>query len=161
MKPPKALVILPLTALLGASLVFGGCSAAKKPTTPAPVAPGTPRATTPATPAYPKGVANRVTSEAKKVKDVRGATAIVSGKNIYLGLDLKPNVTKTKTKDVERAVLNKVKNMEPNYTVTVTSNVDTVTRIKNVARGISQGKTVSSFDREIREIGNRMTPKTK
>lgn len=161
MKPPKALLILPLTALLGASLVFGGCSAARKPTPPAPGTPTAPKATTPANQNYPKGVADRVANEAQKVTDVRGATAIVSGKNIYLGLDLKPNVAKTRTKDVERAVLNKVKNMEPNYTVTVTSNVDTVTRIKNVARGISQGKTVSSFDREIREIGNRMTPKTK
>lgn len=161
MKPPKALVILPLIALLGASLVCGACSTAKKPATPAPGTTQNPNAATPDNQNNTNDVADRVTSEAQKVTDVRGATAIVSGKNIYLGLDLKADIDKNKTKEVERAVLDRVKNMEPNYTVMVTSDVDTVTRIKNVAKGIRQGKPISTFDKEIREIGTRMSPRTK
>jgi YhcN/YlaJ family sporulation lipoprotein len=161
MKPPKALLFLPLTALLGVSLVFGGCSAAKKPATPAPETTQTPNATTPANQNYPKDVADKVANEAKKVKDVQSATAIVAGKNIYLGLDLKPDMAKAGTMEAEKAVLDRVKNMEPNYTVTVTSDIDTVTRIKNVASGIGQGKPISSFDKEIKEINTRMSPKTK
>ncbi|GBF33567.1 hypothetical protein DCCM_2670 [Desulfocucumis palustris] len=146
--------------MLGASLIFGGCSAAKKPATPAPGAPTTPRATTPATDAAGQ-VADRVTAEAKKVKDVRGATAVVSGKNIYLGLNLQSNIEREKRADVEKTVLDRVKNIEPNYTVSISSDADTVTRIKKVAEGIAQGKPISSFDRELKEIGNRIQPKTK
>jgi YhcN/YlaJ family sporulation lipoprotein len=160
MKQPKTTILLPLTVLLGASLVFGGCSAAKKPLTPTPGTPTTPRATTPA-PNTAKQVADRVTAEAKKVKDVQSATAVVSGKNIYLGLGLNPNIEKGKRAEVEKTVLDRVKKIEPNYTVSITSDVDTVARIKKVAQGIAQGKPISSFDREIREIGNRIKPKTK
>lgn len=102
--------------MLGASLIFGGCSAAKKPVTPTPGAPITPKAVTPAE-NEDKKIADRVTAEAKKVKEVRGAVAVVSGKNIYLGLDLDPNIEKSKRAEVEKTVLDQVKKMEPNHNI--------------------------------------------
>ncbi len=140
-------------------MVFGGCQAAKKPT-PTPATPAAPRVVTPA-PTYPRNVADRVAAEAKKVKNVRSATIVISGKNIYLGLDLNANIEKSKRAAVEKTVLDRVKQMEPNYTIHVTSDADTVTRIKKVAQGIAGGKTISSFDREIREIANRIKPKNR
>lgn len=159
MKDINKLILLPMTVLLGASLVFGGCTAAKKPepTTPAPT---TPRATTPA-PGYPKEVADRTVSEANKVNGVRGCTAVVSGKNIYVGLDLNSNLEKNKSVAVEKEVLDRVKKKEGNYMVTVSSDVDTVTRIKKVSQGVAAGKPIESFDQEMRDIGNRLQPKTK
>ena len=159
MKQPKIAILLPLTVLLGASLIFGGC-AAKKPLTPTPGTPTTPRATTPA-PSAARQVADRVAAEAEKVKDVRAASAVASGKNIYLGLDLESNIERGKRADVEKTVLDRVKKIEPNYTVSITSDADTVARIKKVAKGIAQEVPISSFDREIREIGNRIKPKVK
>ncbi len=158
MKQSKTAMLLPLTVLLGVSLVFGGCAAVNKPVTPSPGTPTTPRAVAPYT---AKQVADRVTAEAEKVTDVRDATAVVSGKNIYLGLDLRSNIERSKRADVEKIVLDRGKIIIPNYTVSVTSDADTVTRIKKVAKGIAQGKPISSFNREIREIDNRVKTKVK
>lgn len=157
-------MLLPTTLLLGTALVFGGCTAAKKPMPPAqqtPAGPNTvaPKATT--TQNYPKDVADRVVREANKVEGVRGSTAVISGRNIYLGLDLNANLEKNRSAQVERDVLDRVKNMDRNYTVSVTSDIDTVTRIKRVGHGISQGQPTSSFTKEIEDIGTRIKPRTK
>ena len=161
MKDTNKLILLPMTVLLGASLVFGGCTAAKKPQTPQQTTPA-PQATTPTTPTskYPREVADRAVSEANKVQGVRGSTAVISGKNIYVGLDLNANLEKNKSVAVEKEVLNSVKKAEPNYTVIVSSDVDTVTRIKKVSQGVAAGKPIESFTKEMQDIGNRIKPKT-
>jgi len=100
-------------------------------------------------------------AEAQKVSGVRSATAVISGKMLYVGLDLNANLEKTKSAMVEKEVLNKVKKLYPNYTVMVSSDIDTVTRIKKVAQGIAAGKPLSSFSKEIQDIGTRMTPSAK
>ncbi|MEG6522256.1 YhcN/YlaJ family sporulation lipoprotein [Desulfotomaculum sp. 1211_IL3151] len=171
MDKTKKILVLPATLLLGTALLFGGCTPAKKPiepTQPAPTAPTNP--TNPANPAnpnnnqnqnYPREVADRVVDKANGVEGVRGSTAIIAGSNIYLGLDLNANLEKNRSAEVERRVLDQVKNAAPNYTVMVSSDVDTVTRIRNVAQGITQGRPISSFTNEIEDIGNRIQPKTK
>lgn len=182
MKNSKSILLVLITILIGISLVIGGCSTtAKKPAenytkTPAtPKTPTTPQVVkkpvqtlpnTPVTPnttstAYPKDVANRVADAAGKVEGVNKATAVVSGKVIYVGLDLKSNLGKMTSAEIEKKVMDKVKNMESGYTVSVTSDIDTVTRIKNVAMGITQGKPISSFKNELENINTRLTPKSK
>lgn len=168
MAKTKKILLFPATLLLGTALLFGGCTPAKKPMTPTQPAPTAP--TNPANPAtpnnttnqnYPRDVADRVVKEANQVEGVRGSTAVISGKNIYLGLDLNANLEKNKSAEVERMVLDRVKKTEPNYTVIVSSDVDTVTRIKKVGQGIAQGQPISSFTREIEDIGTRIKPRTK
>ena len=151
----KTALRLFLMVMLGVSLILGGCSAAKKPATPMPTKPATP------TQNNTKQVADRVTTEAQNIQEVRAATAVVSGKNIFIGLDLTPGIEMNRRSEVETSVLNRIKKMEPTYTIRVTSDVDTVTRIKRVSQGITQGKPLSSFQTELREIGDRLTPKTK
>lgn len=155
----KKAVLISMTMLLGVFLVVGGCTTSKKPM-PTPGTPSTPRVTTPS-PTYPTQIANRVATEAKNVKGVRQATALISGKIIYVGLDLESNLNKKGSIEVEKMVLERVKKLEPSYTVSVSSDIDTVTRIKKVAQGIAQGKPISSFKNEIENIGKRITPKTK
>lgn len=161
MKPSKKLSFLIGTLLIGLLLVMGGCtSAAKKPISPTPNTPTTPKTTTPA-PKYQNEVAKRSVVEANKVAGVNKATAVVSGKTIYLGLDLKANLNKNQSKSTEKDVESRVKRMERGYTVMVTSDIDTVTRIKKVANGLAQGKPLSSFKNELETIGTRLTPKTR
>lgn len=166
LKHTKKFMLLPATILLGSSLVFGGCTAAKKPMPPAQQAPaGQNNITAPKNTAqnqnYPRDVVDRVVKEANKVEGVRGSSAVVSGRNIYLGLDLNANLEKNRSAQVERNVLAQVKKVEPNYTVMVSSDVDIVTRIKRVGQGISQGKPISSFTKELEDIGTRIKPRTK
>jgi YhcN/YlaJ family sporulation lipoprotein len=150
-----------IVLLIGGYLVAGGCAKTSNNPVPPPSTPTTPEATTPTPDTYPTGVSNQAAEEAGKVAGVYKATALVSGDMIYIGLDLKANLDKTMSAAAEKNVTDQVKNIEPSYTVIVTSDVDTVTRIKNIAQGIAQGQPLSSFTNEIAIIATRLTPKSK
>ncbi len=132
-----------ITLLIGACLLMGGCSPAKKP---AETMPGT-----------PKEVATLVETEAGKVSGVDQATALVADKNIYIGLDLKANLDKQQSTAIEKSIMDRMVYLEPNYNISVTSDMDTVTMIKAVARGFAQGKPLSDFKNEIEIINTRVT----
>ena len=168
MKESKKLLLIMMVCALGLSLLLGGCQTSKKPMTPSYQKPNvtSPSPTTPAPTPSPttmntNQMAMKATTEAKMVTGVRNATAVITGKTMYIGLDLNANLDKTKSTAVEKEVLNKVKKMEPSYTVMVSSDIDAVTRIKKVSQGIAAGKPLSSFSKEIQNIGTRMTPKVK
>ncbi len=157
----KRISALMLGLLLGVCLVAGGCTAAKKPmTTPAPQPDKQPRITTSARTSS-QILAEKSAAEASKVSGVNKATAFVSVKTIYIGLDVNSNLGKQQVADLEKMVLDRVKKMESSYTVVVTSDVDTVTRIKKVSQGLAQGKPISSFTAEMKDINSRMMPRTK
>lgn len=164
MKISKQILLIFTVLLMGGCLIIGGCTSASQKPANEPVAPvpaptdqqntTNNQAQTP----YPTDVSNRVSAEAAKVEGVNSATAIVSGNMIYIGLDLKADLDKNKSAAVEKNVTDRVKSIESNYTIAVTSDVDTVTRIKNVADGIAQGKPLSSFGQEIEDIVDRLKP---
>ncbi|NLV22847.1 MAG: YhcN/YlaJ family sporulation lipoprotein [Syntrophomonadaceae bacterium] len=163
MKQAKKILLILMVCTLGLSLLLAGCQTTKKPMTPAPTS-KKPNVTTPApttNTTTDKQVTMKAAAEANKVSGVRSATAVIAGKTIYIGLDLDANLEKTKSAMVEKEVLNKVKKLYPSYTVMVSSDIDTVTRIKKVAQGIAAGKPLTSFSNEIKDIGTRMTPRTK
>ncbi|CFX23488.1 Sporulation lipoprotein YhcN/YlaJ-like [Syntrophomonas zehnderi OL-4] len=155
----KKAVTAMMTLVLGLGLFAGGCSAQKKPMeNPAPPV-KQPQAKMPAT--DDQRIAQQSAKEADSVQGVNQATAVVAGKRIYIGLDLGANMNRQQTDKVEKTVLDRVKKRHSGYMVVVTSDIDTVTRIKNVARGIGEGKPISSFTKEIQEIDNRMKPRSK
>ncbi len=157
MKRFKLILSVCVILLLGLSLLTSGCgTTAKKP-----VQPTTPKVTTPATPAYPTATAKKAASEASNISGVNKATAVVASKRIYIGLDLKADLGSQTSADVEKKVADQVKKMNPGYTVVVTSDIDTVTRLKNVANGIAQGKPLTSFKNELQQIDTRLTPNTR
>ena len=164
MKHFKKLLLIMMVCTIAFSLLLTGCQTSKKPYTPTPttkkpyVTTPTPNTTNTST---NKQATMQAAAEAQKVSGVRSATAVISGKMLYVGLDLNANLEKTKSAMVEKEVLNKVKKLYPNYTVMVSSDIDTVTRIKKVAQGIAAGKPLSSFSKEIQDIGTRMTPSAK
>ncbi|PKM78019.1 MAG: hypothetical protein CVU90_04710 [Firmicutes bacterium HGW-Firmicutes-15] len=133
-----------ITILIGVCLVAGGCSSQK----PAKPMPGT-----------PKEVANGIETEAQKVEGVNKATALVSDKNIYIGLDLKENIDKQKSTAIEKSVLDRMMYLEPNYAMGVTSDMDLVRKIRYVAQNFAQGNPLSSFQNEIMEIDQGISVK--
>lgn len=166
MKTSRKNLILMMVLLLGICLLLTGCSnTAKKPYTPTPQTNQSNRTTTPApnmtNTANTTQVASRSAAEANKVAGVNKATAVVTGKRIYVGLDLKANLEQSKSAAIEKTVAERVKKSESGYTVMVTSDIDTVTRLKKIAEGIAQGKPISSFTTELKDIDTRMTPKVK
>ncbi|MDD3364529.1 MAG: YhcN/YlaJ family sporulation lipoprotein [Syntrophomonas sp.] len=134
-----------ITLLIGICLVAGGCSSQK---------PAKPEA------GFPKEVANRVETEAGKVEGVNKATALVSDKNIYIGLELKEKLDKQKSTTIERSVLDRMIYLEPKYAIGVTSDMDLISKIKGVAQGFAQGNPLSSFQNEIMEIDQGISVKS-
>ena len=162
MKSSRKLIITMMVLMLSACLLLVGCTSAKKPVTPTPQTTKQPQVTTPApTNTNTTQIANRSAEEANKVDGVNQATAVITGKTMYIGLDVDANLGKDKVAKVEETVLSRIKKMEPNYTIMVASDADTVTRIKNVAQGIAQGKPISSFNKEFQDIDSRITPRAK
>ncbi len=152
-------LVLPWLMLFCLILFAGGCGTAKKPAPPNmqntnnnQVNIGT---------ASSKAVADRAIKEANSVVGVRGASAVVSGKEVYIGLDLNADVKNDKVSAIERSVLNRVKNALPDYTIYVTSDIDTVTGLKNIASGIARGTPLSSFKNELDTLNSRITLKSK
>lgn len=172
----RSLAVL-MAVMLSATLAAGCKQPAKKPVPPPKPAPKTapsPR-TTRVTPAPAKKpvagmptssaelhkLATKLAREASKVDGVKKATVVLSNTTAYVGLDLKANVEGSKTNTIKKQVADRIKKAEPRLTkVYVSTDVDTVARIKRVADGISKGKPISSFSREISEIGRRIVPKT-
>lgn len=168
MKLSRPTLIIVIPALIVLSLAGGGCrSAARKPTTPPAAQPNlinpAPTNNSPA-PAAPspttKDISQQAMAEAVKVNGVKTATAFVSDKTIYIGLELAANQTNMKPATIEKSVTDQVKLMQPGYTVMATSDKKTVAQIKTVAQGITQGKPVSSFQKEINSINAKIVPQT-
>ncbi len=160
----KRLLSLLLTLTLCITCT-AGCTPAKKPLPPAPrTAPRTPApgvSRMPTTSPELNRIATKLAAEADKVPGVKKATVVLSGNMAYVGLDLQADIEAGRTNAVKRDVAVRVKNADKRLTnVYVSTDADIVTRIKRVSEGIRKGQPVSSFDRELTEIGRRIVPRT-
>ncbi|MGI6713350.1 MAG: YhcN/YlaJ family sporulation lipoprotein [Bacillota bacterium] len=158
----KRFCVLLISMLCVFSLVIGGCAPAKKP--PNPVSPPAENnLKTPApspTPTVTESRATRIAQACDKVSGVKESTVVISGNTAYVGLDIAANVEKEKTNSIEKECIKKAKSADTaTKTVLVTSDADTVTRLKKIYQGIKEGKPISSFSRELTEISRRITPK--
>lgn len=171
MTKSKALLLLLLVALLLS--VFAGCAPARRP------APnnGTRRETT--EPRNINGnddladdmdmnaeesnrIAEQLADEATKVKGVKSATVVFTNKTAVVGLDLGAEIEADQTDDIKQEVSNRLKKANKNVkTVSISTDADTVTRIRNIARGVAEGRPVSEFAKELSEITRRITPSIK
>jgi YhcN/YlaJ family sporulation lipoprotein len=156
----KRFCVLLISMLCVFSLVIGGCAPAKKP--PNPVSPPAENnLKTPApSPTVTESRATRVAQACDKVSGVKKSTVVISGNIAYVGLDIVANVEKEKTNSIEKECIKKAKSADTaTKTVLVTSDADTVTRLKKIYQGINKGTPISSFSRELTEISRRITPK--
>ncbi|NHM27347.1 YhcN/YlaJ family sporulation lipoprotein [Desulfofundulus sp. TPOSR] len=155
-----------------ALMLVSGCAVSRKPAPPSPAAPGpAPAAPGPAapaprplptTPAEAHRLATKLAAEAEKVPGVKSATVVLTGNTAIVGLDIKSGVERGRTAAIKDEVARRVRAADNRVvTVQVTTDPDTVTRIRRVAQGISRGEPVASFNREIQEILRRITPTTR
>lgn len=163
----KRIGILPVLAAVMAVgiMLTAGCNAAKKPApqnppgvqVPAPAAPsGEPM---PTNPDEVNKIAANLSNVASQVPGVNGVTVVIAGTTAYVGVDQKAGVEQSDTENIKRDVSNAVKKAEPRLTsVYVSSDPDTVTRLRRIADGITAGKPISAFDNELAEIAKRISP---
>ncbi|NYE58358.1 YhcN/YlaJ family sporulation lipoprotein [Carboxydothermus ferrireducens] len=153
----KGLHILLLLALFFAAVA---CTPARKPAPTVP--PGGSPTTLPTNQTELNKIAKKIAREAAKTEKVKKATAVITGSTAYVGLDLVAGVEKSETDKIKEEAANRVKSAEPRLKrVYVTTDADTVTRIRHVAEGLAKGRPLSSLMRELDEIKRRMVPKRK
>lgn len=167
MKKPEKLVVWIAAVIFGVTML-AGCNAAKKPD---PQNPPTQQPTESAAPSQQpmptdagelNNIANKISNAAMKVQGVNNATTVIAGTTAYVGIDQKAGTEESETERIKREVSEAAKNAEPRLTnVYVSSDADTVTRIRKVAEGLATGQPLSAFDREIAEIVKRMSPTTR
>lgn len=167
MKTPKKLVAWVAAVVFGAALLTG-CNAVKKP---APQNPPTQQPTAPAAPSQQplptdtaelNNISEKISSAAMQVSGVNTATTVIAGSIAYVGVDQKAGMEKSETERIKREVSDGAKKVEPRLTtVYVSSDADTVIRIRKVAEGVAAGQPVSAFDSELAEIVKRMSPTSK
>jgi YhcN/YlaJ family sporulation lipoprotein len=152
-------------------MLFAGCAPARRPAPPNP--PNTqdqvnpknnprPESVFPADAREANRIAEKLADEAAKVEGVNSATVVLSRNTVIVGLDLKANLEADKTNAIKREVINRIKKADKRAKkVIVTTDADTVARIKKVAKGIAEGRPVSEFAKELAEITRRITPAVK
>lgn len=138
----------------------------QKPSTQAPMTAPKKPVTKAITSTEAKNIADCLTKEAVKVKGVNSAVALVdttsTRPNAYVGINLKSGIKGTETNQIKRNVETRLKKTEPRLnSVNVTSDPDLVKRIRDISRGIAQGKPISSFETELKELGRRVVPTTR
>ena len=156
------------TLFLSLLLAFSGCSMSQKPSQkPAPPAKITPTPSDsmtpnkkPATPTHTQ--ASKLAQAAEEVDGVKAATVVVTGTTVMVGPETEPGIENKKTEEIKKQVIKEIKRADNSInTVSVTTDPNLITRLKKIAKGIEEGKPISSFTDELAEITRRITPKTK
>ncbi|TEB13581.1 Lipoprotein YhcN precursor [Pelotomaculum sp. FP] len=168
MKKPEKFVAWVAAVVFGAALL-AGCNAVRKPepqnppTQQQPTAPAAPsQQPMPTDAGELNNIANKISSAAMKVRGVNTATTVIAGSIAYVGVDQKAGTEQRETDRIKSEVSDEAKKAEPRLTtVYVSSDADTVTRIRRVAEGIAAGQPISAFDSELAEIVKRMSPTSK
>ena len=103
--------------------------------------------------------ANRIIREVENVRDVRRAAVVITEGTALVGIDLTSGTKGELNSQIKRDVENAVKRADRDITrVSVTADPDIFTRIENIAKDIGEGRPLSGFGTEIKEIIRRITP---
>ncbi|MDS1029184.1 YhcN/YlaJ family sporulation lipoprotein [Bacillota bacterium LX-D] len=121
-----------------------------------------PNTVLPTDPAEANRIAKDLAKEATKVEGVKSATVVIFQDTVYCGIDLAANAEQSRTNEIKDMVQERLKRADKRVdNVAVTADADSVTRLDKIAKGISQGRPVSEFAKELGEIGRRITPSVK
>ncbi|MFZ3173124.1 MAG: YhcN/YlaJ family sporulation lipoprotein [Carboxydocellales bacterium] len=177
----KKLVMYPLLITLAVAPLIGGCTVQRKPTpTPAPV----PRSTTPAPTTMPGPMATpiptptrtttpkagaiaptdtnreaqRMATLISKIRDVRSASVVLSGKTAHVGLDV-GKATGARTSAIKKEAAKIVRREDPRITTAyVATDNPTVAKIRRVSEGVAKGTPLTSFKNDLAQITRKILP---
>jgi len=153
----KVLVILIIVTLMFSVVMATACSPAQRP---GPMEKQTP-APAPITPSNSQESerAKEIAEEIGEMKNVNNATVVITENQAWVGVDLAADLEDEMTDEMKDEITELVKEEDKEIDrVYVTADADTVTRLRNIARDIADGKPISGFVNELNEIGRRLTP---
>ncbi len=135
--------------LLMAVIMAAGCTAARKPEADAnrnPVA-------------QENRQARNLAREATRVEGVKSAYVVVSGNMAVVGLNINRGVESTETNRIKTEVGQRLRNADRQISdVRISTDADTITRIRKISEGVNQGRPLSEFTKQLNEIVRRTAP---
>ncbi|MFC7392414.1 YhcN/YlaJ family sporulation lipoprotein [Scopulibacillus cellulosilyticus] len=105
-------------------------------------------------------IANRLVNIADKTPGVRSATAVVLGDYAVVGIDLDKNLDRDRVGTIKYSVAQALKNDPYGANAVVTSDPDTVQRLREMGQGIREGKPVKGIADELANMVERIMPDT-
>lgn len=161
MKPtvpkPAVTVMILILALLAA---LTGCAPAKKmlpgPSPRPNVSPDSSPFPNPAVITREKsGLNSKLSSAAKKIRDINGATIMVIGTSAYAGVKIDKNLKKARFEALKAELDTKIKSAEPLVqTIWVSADPATISKIDRVRAAIRAGKHPNTYASDLRSILN-------
>lgn len=95
------------------------------------------------------------------IPGVEDSTVVISGNTAYVGLDVEGNLEGEEVANVERSVNDRALAADPSIErCVVSSDADTVSRLRNIYEGIRRGTPITTFEDELSDIGTRIAPRT-
>ncbi|MFZ5645434.1 MAG: YhcN/YlaJ family sporulation lipoprotein [Bacillota bacterium] len=139
-------------------LAVTGCPAQRKPqpqdTQPGPTAQEPSRL--PTNPNEMTRMTDGLAREASKVQGVESSTVVLTFNTALVGLNLKPGADENAVKAEVGKVIKNQNNLIKN--VLVTTDPELNSRLVRISRGIAEGRPADSFQKEIDELRDRLSP---
>lgn len=102
-----------------------------------------------------KAISNKVA----EIEGIKDANVVITGNTALVGIDIPKDTKDSRTTELKNAVQTMVKNSDNKIdNVVVTADADLTQRIKTVGNDVENGKPISGFGEEIKEIMKRITP---
>ncbi|MCC2929721.1 YhcN/YlaJ family sporulation lipoprotein [Bacillus mojavensis] len=103
-------------------------------------------------------IAKHLVGVAEKVPDVKDATAVVLGGYAVVGIDVDDNLDRSKVETIKYSVAQALKNDRHGANAVVVADPDTVSRLNEMGREISEGRPVTGILDELAAIVGRVLP---
>ncbi|MGB8954194.1 MAG: YhcN/YlaJ family sporulation lipoprotein [Tumebacillaceae bacterium] len=102
--------------------------------------------------------ADEIAQTVTRIPGVERAAVLIAGKAALVGVDLNATITGSKIDSIKYSVKEAAERTGNGYHAIVSSDIDTVTRTRELINGIRQGRPVSSVSDEVADIVSRLLP---
>ncbi|KEO84374.1 YhcN/YlaJ family sporulation lipoprotein [Tumebacillus flagellatus] len=102
--------------------------------------------------------ANEISNVVTRIPGVERAAVLLTGKTALVGIDLADNITGSKIDTIKYSVKEAAERTGPGYRAIVSSDIDTITRTRQLINSARAGKPITGVTDEIADIVSRLLP---
>lgn len=102
--------------------------------------------------------ADAIAETVTRIPGVERAAVLIAGKAALVGIDLDASITGSKIDSIKYSVKEAAEGTGQGYHVIVSSDIDTVTRTRELINGIREGRPTSTVGDEVADIVSRLLP---
>ncbi|MBL0387644.1 YhcN/YlaJ family sporulation lipoprotein [Tumebacillus sp. ITR2] len=102
--------------------------------------------------------ANEISNVVTRINGVERAAVLLTGKTALVGIDLADNITGSKIDTIKFSVKEAAERTGKGYRAIVSSDIDTITRTRELINAARAGKPITGLSDEIADIVSRLLP---